>query len=127
MKKHVSVAAILQIVFGALNIIVALAVGFAFGLVDQFVDDPTTIKMLGIVGAPIITLFSLIGVAMVAGGIGLLSCKNWARVLTLVMAGLGLLNIPIGTLKGVYIIWVLVQPETTSLFDKGCRESTSVQ
>ncbi|MCU0378216.1 MAG: hypothetical protein MUC78_08135 [Bacteroidales bacterium] len=127
MKKHVTVAAILQIVFGSINLIAALAVAFAFGFVDQFVDDPTAMKVLGIVGVPIITLFALIGVAIVAGGIGLLSCKNWGRVLTLVMAGLGLMNIPIGTLKGVYIIWVLVQPETTVLFDKGCRESHPAQ
>ncbi|NLD63757.1 MAG: hypothetical protein GX646_07650, partial [Bacteroidales bacterium] len=57
---------------------------------------------------------------MIAGGIGLFYCKPWARILTLVMAALGLLNVPVGTLKGVYIIWVLVQSETISLFEKGC-------
>ncbi|NLD62632.1 MAG: hypothetical protein GX646_01925, partial [Bacteroidales bacterium] len=57
---------------------------------------------------------------MIAGGIGLFYCKPWARILTLVMAALGLLNVPVGTLKGVYIIWALVQSETISLFEKGC-------
>ena len=120
MKKHIHVAAILQIVFGALNVIGAMAVGFAFGFVDQFVDDPTALKVLAIIGTPLIVLLLLFGGAMIAGGVGLLSCKSWARILTLVMAALGLLNIPIGTLKGVYIIWVLVQQETVSLFAKGC-------
>jgi len=69
----------------------------------------------------------LIGGAIIAGGIGLLACKPWARVLTLVMAALGLLNIPIGTLKGVYIIWVLVQQETVSLFARGCDQSSVTQ
>jgi hypothetical protein len=55
---------------------------------------------------------------MIAGGIGLFYCKRWARILTLVLGGIGLLNIPLGTLKGVYIIWVLVQPEAISLFRK---------
>jgi hypothetical protein len=127
MKKHITVAAILQIVFGSLNIIGALVVAFAFGFVDQFVDDPTTMKILGIVGVPLITLLALSGVATVAGAIAMLSCKGWGKVLTLVMAGLGLLNIPIGTLKGVYIIWVLVQPETTALFEKGCMETSPTQ
>jgi hypothetical protein len=127
MKKHVSVAAILQIVFGSFNVIAALAIAFAFGFIDQFVDDPTAIKVLGIVGTPLIVLFLMIGGAMIAGGIGLLSCKPWARILTLVMAALGLLNIPIGTLKGVYIIWALVQNETVSLFDKGCPKSPVTQ
>ncbi len=123
MKKHVSVAAILQIVFGSLYVIAAMAIAFAFGLVDQVVDDPTAVKVLGIVGTPLVVLFLLFGGAMIAGGIGLLSCKPWARILTLVMAAVGLLNIPIGTLKGVYIIWVLVQSETVSLFDKGCPKT----
>jgi hypothetical protein len=123
MKKHVNVAAILQIVFGSLNVIAAMAIAFAFGFVDQFVDDPTAVKVLGIVGTPLVVLFLLFGGAMIAGGVGLLSCKPWARILTLVMSAVGLLNIPIGTLKGVYIIWVLVQSETVSLFDKGCPKT----
>lgn len=123
MRKHVSVAAILQIVFGSGIVIAGLAVAFAVGFVDQFVDDPTAMKVLGIVGAPLVVLFLLFGGAMIAGGVGLLSCKPWARVLTLVMSAIGLLNIPIGTLKGVYIIWVLVQSETVSLFEKGCPKT----
>jgi hypothetical protein len=127
MKKHVNIAAILQIVFGALNVIAALAIAFAFGFVDQFVDDPTAIKVLGIIGTPLVVIFLVFGGAMIAGGVGMFSCRPWARVLTLVMAALGLLNIPIGTLKGVYIIWVLVQTETLSLFEKGCTNSPGAQ
>ncbi len=123
MKKHVSVAAILQIVFGSLNIIIALTIAFAFGFAEQFVDDPTAVKVLAIVGTPLVVFFLLFGGAMIAGGVGLLSCKPWARILTLVMGAIGLLNIPIGTLKGVYIIWVLVQSETVSLFEKGCPKT----
>lgn len=127
MRKHVHVAAILQIVFGALIIIGALGFAFVLGFIDQFVDDPTAIKVLAIIGTPIIVMMFLFGGAMIAGGIGLLSCKSWARILTLVMAALGLLNIPIGTLKGVYIIWVLMQQETISLFAKGCPDGSVTQ
>jgi hypothetical protein len=127
MRKHIHVAAILQIVFGSLVVIGGLAIAFAFGLADQFIDDATALKVLAIVGTPLIVMFLLFGGAMIAGGIGLLSCKSWARILTLVMASLGLLNIPIGTLKGVYIIWVLVQQETVSLFAKGCPDGSVTQ
>ncbi len=123
MKKHVNVAAILQIVFGSINVIAALAIAFAFGFVDQFVDDPTALKVLGIVGTPLVIIFLLFGGAMIAGGVGLLTCKPWARILTLIMAAIGLLNIPIGTLKGVYVVWVLVQSETITLFEKGCPKT----
>lgn len=127
MKKHVSVAAILQIVFGSLNVIIAMVIAFAFGFADQFVDDPTAVKVLALVGTPLVVIFLIFGGAMIAGGVGLLGCKPWARILTLVMSAIGLLNIPIGTLKGVYIIWVLVQQETVSLFDKGCPKTPVTQ
>lgn len=127
MKKHVNIAAILQIVFGSLVVICALVIAFAFGFVDQFVDEPTAVKVLGIVGTPLVIIFLVFGGAMIAGGIGLFSCKPWARILTLVMAAIGLLNIPVGTLKGVYIIWVLVQTETISLFEKGCPKGAVTQ
>jgi len=127
MKKHVSVVAILQIVFGSLNVLIAMVIAFAFGFADQFVDDPTAVKVMAIVGTPLVVLFLIFGGAMIAGGVGLFSCRPWARILTLVMGGIGLLNIPIGTLKGVYIIWVLVQQETVSLFEKGCPKPPVTQ
>lgn len=127
MRKHVNVAAIIQIAFGAIIVLIALFLAFAIGFVDQFVDDATAMKVIGLVGTPIIVLFLLFGGAMIAGGVGLLSCRPWARILTLIMAALGLLNIPIGTLKGVYIIWVLVQSETVSLFEKGCKKQPLTQ
>ncbi len=120
MKKHVNIAGILQIVFGSFIVLGALAIAVLFGFIDQFVDDPTAIKVLGIISTPLVVLMLLFGGAMIAGGIGLFYCKPWARILTLVMGAIGLLNVPIGTLKGVYIIWVLVQSETISLFEKGC-------
>jgi hypothetical protein len=52
------------------------------------------------------------------GGIGLLTFQPWARFLVIVVAALGCLNIPIGTLKGVYSLWVLLQDDTIALFQK---------
>ena len=120
MKKHVNIAGILQIVFGSFLVLGALTIAVLFGFIDQFVDDPTAIKVLGIISTPLVVLMLLFGGGMIAGGIGLFYCKPWARILTLVLGAMGLLNVPIGTLKGVYIIWVLVQSETISLFGKGC-------
>jgi len=127
MKKHVNIAAILQIVFGSLDVICALTIAFAFGFIDQFVTDPTAIRVLGIIGTPLVVIFLVFGAAMIAGGVGMFSCRPWARILTLVMAALGLLNIPVGTLKGVYIIWALAQKETIILFEKGYSKATITQ
>jgi len=118
MKKHVTAIAILQIVFGAFNLIGALVIGLVFNFVKQFVDDQIALNVLNYVSVPLTVMFLIFGGLMVAGAIGLFSYRNWARILTLIMGGLGLMNIPLGTLKGVYIIWALVQPEAVKLFEE---------
>ena len=118
MKKHVTAIAILQIVFGAFNLIGALVIGLVFNFVKQFVDDQIALNVLNYVSVPLTVMLLIFGGLMVAGAIGLFSYRNWARILTLIMGGLGLMNIPLGTLKGVYIIWALVQPEAVKLFEE---------
>jgi hypothetical protein len=118
MKKHVTAIAILQVVFGAFDLIGALVVSLVFKFVQQFVQDPTALNVLNFISVPVTVMLLIFGGLTVAGAIGLFSYKNWARIITLIMGGLGLLNIPIGTLKGVYIIWALVQPETVKLFEE---------
>ncbi len=62
-------------------------------------------------------LLSFIGVMLLAkaaagmiAGIGLLQHQSWARILTLIVGFISLLNIPIGTALGVYTLWVLLGP-----------------
>jgi hypothetical protein len=117
MKKHVTAVAILQIVFGAFSIIGAIVLIFAFGIAKHFADDQTASFVLNIISVPLTIGLVLLGTLDIIGAVGLFYSKNWARIMTLIMGGLGLLNIPIGTLKGVYVIWTLVQTETVALFE----------
>jgi hypothetical protein len=47
----------------------------------------------------------------------LLRKQSWARILVLFVSAIDLFNVPIGTALGAYSIWVLLQPETVSLFE----------
>ena len=118
MKKHVTAVAIIQIIFGGFVLIGGLTIGLIFKFVEQFVMDPDAILVLDIISIPLSLLLFLFGGLMVLGAIGLLTYRIWGKVLTLIMGCLGLLNIPLGTLKGVYIIWTLTQDETNKLFVK---------
>ncbi len=66
-------------------------------------------------GAPMIatlgTLLALGALVGIAGGVGLLTYKPWARVLLLVLGCLSLINIPFGTVLGAYTLWVLLPRE----------------
>ena len=45
----------------------------------------------------------------IIGGFGILKKYSWARVLVLILGALNLLNIPFGTILGVYTFWVLFE------------------
>jgi hypothetical protein len=117
MKKHVTVVGAIHI--GILGLIAAIAVFFALNFARGFVqgeDVPNMVlKFLSISLPLLIGFMSTLGLI---GGIGLLSYMPWARYLVIVVAALGCLNIPIGTLKGVYTLWVLLQDSTVKLFEK---------
>jgi hypothetical protein len=119
MKKHVTVVGAIHIGFGFLGLIGALAVFFVFQFAKGFVateELPSMVLSFLSISLPLLVGFtSTLGLI---GGIGLLGFKSWARYLVIVVAALGCLNIPIGTLKGVYSLWVLLQDETLKLFDK---------
>lgn len=118
MKKHVTVVGAIHIGFGILGLIGAVAVFFALNFAKGFVENeeiPTMVlKFLSLSLPLLIGFMSTLGLV---GGIGLLAFKPWARYLVIVVAALGCLNIPIGTLKGVYTLWVLLQDETIKLFE----------
>jgi len=118
MKQHVSFVGALHIGFGILGLIGALAIFFGFQFLFQFVEDePLAQQVLSYVGnsvALIIMFFSTLGVI---GGIGLFSYRSWARILVMIVSAINCLNVPVGTAKGIYSIWVLMQPESIELFE----------
>jgi hypothetical protein len=62
--------------------------------------------------------FAIISVSIfgLIGGIGLLGYRNWARIIILIVSAADCVNIPLGTLVGVYSIWALMQDESVKLF-----------
>jgi hypothetical protein len=64
-----------------------------------------------------------IGVGMLAVGAGLAwvaygirALKNWARITGIVLAALGLLNFPVGTLINAYILYLFVSKKGRMIF-----------
>ena len=118
MKQHVSFVGALHIGFGLLGIVGAFSIFFGFQFLFELVDhEPIAQKVLSYVGntiALITMFFSSLGVI---GGVGLFSFRSWARILVMIVSAVNCLNVPVGTAKGIYSIWVLMQPETIELFE----------
>jgi O-antigen/teichoic acid export membrane protein len=117
MKKHVTMVAAIQIGFSVLGLIGSMILFFALSFARSQVGDDevarNVLKILIITLPVVIGVMSLLGLT---GGIGLFSYQPWARYLVIVVAALGCLNIPFGTAKGIYALWVLLQSETIKLF-----------
>jgi O-antigen/teichoic acid export membrane protein len=119
MKKHVTVVAAIQVGFALLGLIGALVIFFALNFArTQVGDDEVASSVLRILSVSLPVMIGFLSTLGLIGGIGLFGYKQWARYIVIVVSALGLLNIPIGTLKGVYFLWVLLQSETIKLFEE---------
>ena len=118
MKQHISFVGALHVGFGVLGLIGALAVYIIFNFANGFIEgDPMAQQIVGFLGGTISLLIMFFACLGIIGGIGLFSYKPWARILVMIVSAINCLNIPIGTAKGVYSIWVLMQPESVRMFE----------
>ncbi|HVL70117.1 MAG TPA: hypothetical protein VM364_22850 [Vicinamibacterales bacterium] len=122
MQTHVKVLAVLFIVLSALGVLAAVGLGAAFGIAGMATaasdveDAAMALPILGITGT-VLTMFLLaLALPGLIAGFGLLKYKPWARILGIVLCALNLINIPFGTILGIYGLWVLLNSETERLF-----------
>ena len=78
------------------------------------------------------SLFTVIGIFILAKGAveflagwGLLHRKPWARLLTIVLAFLALLNLPFGTALGIFSLWVLLPAESEREYQQASRSDVA--
>jgi hypothetical protein len=125
MLTHVKVIAWLHIVLGGLGILAAVGLLLLFGGIaglvgatDHSQDARIAIPILGGIGAILFIVIALMSIPGIIAGFGLLKFAPWARILTIVLSALHILNIPIGTAIGIYSLWVLTNRETEQLFSR---------
>ena len=124
MQTHVKVLAILLIVFGAFYVVGGLFLlvlaGGAAGIVGISGDPEAlaAIPFIGLLGSFLMVFLLALGVPKLIAGIGLLKYQSWARILTIVLCALSLINFPVGTAIGAYGLWVMLKDETEALFKR---------
>jgi len=123
MKKHVQILAWLNIAFSVFFLIIGIGVCFILvgtGVFATMAADGNNgimaMNILSIIAVFLGGLFFLLSIPGLLAGIGLLQYRQWARILTIVLAFFGIFNIPIGTALSVYTFWVLFNGETDALF-----------
>ncbi|MEM4728252.1 MAG: hypothetical protein QXH42_00620 [Thermoplasmata archaeon] len=56
------------------------------------------------------------GIIYLLVGVGLFTLKKWARILAIIFAIIGLLNLPIGTIISIIILWYLFRADVKAAF-----------
>ena len=111
---HVRVAAWLHIALGAIAVCVLALLGMIFGVFGA-AGAATQSADAGILGwiagfGVMLFLFILLfPVLEIVGGVMLLGGSPVGKVITIIFSVLGLLNIPIGTVVGIYSLWALLR------------------
>jgi hypothetical protein len=121
MEQHVTILGALYIAFSILGIlagVIVFTVMVGSGLIS---GDDTAIGITSVLGTVIGLFLFVISVPGIIGGVGLLKKKEWARILVLVLGFINLINIPFGTILGIYTIWALMKPEVVSFFTPASR------
>src|SRR5262249_848514 len=123
METHVKVLGAPQILMRGLWLFAALllTVVFAGGLSAMgFSGDPdahTAMPIVGFVGTAIVALLVVMSLPGILTGIGLIRLRPWARIVGIVLSVLSLMAVPVGTLVGIYGLWVLFSKDTEKLFE----------
>ena len=103
----------MYIILGVLNLMVALLLFAAMGAQDIFSGNAhaAMVAMSSDFRLVVASASLLGGLLTFTGGVGLLKRKSWAWGLVWVLAWMGLLSFPIGTIVGASALWVLTRSE----------------
>ena len=124
MDTHVKVLGVLYIALSALGVLTALFIGLTLGGSAAIVgaaadprDAAIAIPIIGFAGTALVVFLLVVSLPGLVTGFGLLGYKPWARILGLVLSVINLINIPFGTVVGIYGFWVLLNKDTERLFN----------
>ena len=130
MEKHISLVGILNIVYEFFALIgacvlFAIAIGFRyfFELISRYDHHgmnempPELLDIVPLILTAIGLLLFVFSIVGIIGAIGVMKKKEWGRIMVLVISFFNLIHIPLGTVLGVYSIWVLLNDESIRLMN----------
>ncbi len=125
LELHIPVVAWLMILGHAMFLIGAIFLFVLLAGIGVTTGDRTALAILSLIGTTLAAGMAVLAAPGLAAGFGLLAHKAWARVLATALAVLGLGGFPIGTLVGIYTVWVMVQDAAGDYFGAAWRERRS--
>ena len=126
MANHVKILGAIYIALSTISLFAALFLAMAVGTAGAIVgaaadsnDAAVALPIIGIAGSALVAFLVIVSLPGLIAGVGLLKMRPWARIVGIIVAILSLLNIPLGTIVGLYGLWVLFNKETEQLLESG--------
>ncbi len=116
-QEHVKILGWLYIVVNAIFLVIGFFVFTLLTGIGVAAGDPDAVAVLGIVGTSVGLLLAALSLPGMIAGYGLLTRKAWGRILALIVGIINLVNIPVGTVIGLYALWVLMQERAVDYFE----------
>lgn len=116
LEMHVRIVGWLMVVGSVMLLAIGILGFFFLTSIGVITRDAQAALILGTVGTWGGLLFTILALPGLAAGYGLLKRKEWGRILAIVVAFLNLLNFPLGTLLGIYTLFVLLQTSANEYF-----------
>ena len=116
METHRRTLGILNLVWGGLGAVSGISLLLLFGgvasILSRFaVQEPDArlaVSIIGFAGTFLFFILLLLSIPSLIAGYGLVAERSWCVTLGIVVSALHLLNIPFGTMLGIYGLWVLL-------------------
>ena len=118
MHKHVLIVGILYIVLSAMSLVGAVFVFMVLAGSATVVGDTDVVMISSLVGLIVALFLAITAIPGLVAGYALIKGYNWGRILGLILAFLNLINIPFGTILGIYAFWALLHNDTIEYFKK---------
>jgi len=96
--------------------ILILAILYILGGIFALVGGAIMFGIGGGVLAAIGGVLTIIGIIQFVIAFGLWTLQPWARIVAIVFAIIGLINIPLGTIISIILLWYLFKPEIKEAF-----------
>jgi len=117
MEQHVPILGWVYIISNAFMALLGGFLLFFLTGIGVISGEAEAIAILGLVGMFVSGILVVLALPGMIAGYGLLRRKECGRILAIIIGILNLINFPIGTIIGVYALWVLFQESALTYFE----------
>jgi hypothetical protein len=121
MASHVRILAWFNIIIGGLGVLAACVTFAGASILPAILNavaheaGDIPIQAIQIISTIVVGMILVLSLPSLILGFGLYNRRPWSRILGLILAGLNLLAVPIGTIISLYAFWILLKPETEQI------------